>query len=65
MRPDTGSAATAATELRSGPAAPAAASGSGCPRLTDGAVGLKNPILEDRPDDLTANARAQAKSESA
>lgn len=44
------------------PAAPAgtdgcsatAASRSGCPRLTGGAVGLKDPIRDCRSDDLTA-----------
>jgi hypothetical protein len=52
MRP-AGSAATAATGLRSGPAT-ATATGSGCPRLTGGAVRLKDPILDYRSNDLTA-----------
>jgi hypothetical protein len=56
MRPAAGSAATAATGLRSGPAT-ATASGSGCPRLTGGAVRLKDPVLELSTNDLTAIER--------
>jgi len=48
--------AAAATGCRSATAA-ATASGSGCPRLTDGAVRLKDPILDYRSDDLTATDR--------
>ena len=54
MRPAAGSAAAAATGRLSATATTAAASGSGCPRLTGGAVGLKDPILYYRFNDLTA-----------
>ena len=53
MRPAAGAAAPAATDLRSGPAASGSRSGSGCPRLIDGAVRLKGSILDDRSNDLT------------
>ena len=57
MRRGAGSAA-AATGRLSGPAtATATASGSGCPRLTGGAVRLKHPILDYRSNDLTATDR--------
>jgi hypothetical protein len=50
--------AAAATGCRSATAATATA--SGCPRLTGGAVGFKDPILDYRSNDLTAIDRAQA-----
>jgi hypothetical protein len=57
MRPDPGTAAAATTpDARSGPAA--TTSGSASPRLIDGAVRLKDPILDDRSDDLTAIDRS-------
>jgi len=46
MRPGAAAPAAAATGRLSGPAAAAAASGSGCPRVTDGAVRRKEPIVE-------------------
>jgi hypothetical protein len=46
------SPAAAATGCRYA-TAPAAATGSGCPRLT-GAASLKDPILDYRSNDLTA-----------
>jgi hypothetical protein len=56
MRPDAGTAAAATTsDARSGPAT---TSGSASPRLIDGAVRLKDPILDDRSDDLTAIDRS-------
>lgn len=60
MRPGAASPA-AATGRLSGPAASASASGSGCSRLIDGTVRRKDPILEDRPDDLTAIERGTGK----
>jgi hypothetical protein len=45
--------AAAATGCRSATAT-ASASRSGCPRLTGGAVRLKDPILDYRSNDLTA-----------
>ena len=45
--------AAAATGCRYA-AATAADAGSGCPRLTGGAVRLKDLILDDRSNDLTA-----------
>jgi len=45
--------AAAATGCRSATAS-ATASGSGCPRLTGGAIRLKDPILDYRSNDLTA-----------
>jgi hypothetical protein len=49
--------ATSATGFHS---AAAAGSSSGCPRVTGGAVRLKDPILDYRSNDLTAIDRAQA-----
>src|SRR5215469_15065206 len=56
MRTGAGTAAatTTGTDARAGTAA---ATGSGCPRLTRGAVRLNDPILGDRSDDLTAADR--------
>ena len=44
--PAAGSAAAAAAADTDGRSAAATASGSGCPRLIDGAVRRKDPILE-------------------
>ncbi len=59
MRPDA-AATTTGTGRRSGPAT-ASASDPGSPRLTGGAVRLKDPILDYRSNDLTAIDKAQAR----
>jgi hypothetical protein len=61
MRPGAGSATAATTTDADGRSATATASGPGCPRLIDGAIRRKGPILEDRAYDLTAIERGTGK----
>ena len=61
MRSGAGSATTTAAADADGRSTTAATSGSGCPRLIDGAIRRKGPILEDRAYDLTAIERGTGK----